>query len=155
MEPWIWVLEIFAAVMLLYSLGSTTLQALVRHGFAIPFVGGAIGLGVAVPALLRWQSGRWKNVTAIVAAVSVLTGGFLLRYSVLTAPRAIRSDAAMSDGRHALRDEWRSWSGIVFPRPSLALWDVPPRNLPHVLPPIALPPSSCKFSGPNRHVAND
>jgi formate-dependent nitrite reductase membrane component NrfD len=93
LEPWAWLLEIFAAVMLLVSLGPPTLQLLFRQGFAVSFLGGALGLGILVPAVLRWWPSRWRHVTATVAAISVLTGGFLLRYTVLAAPRAIRASA--------------------------------------------------------------
>jgi protein NrfD len=84
-------LEIVVAVLWLYSLGIPTLQTLVRHGPVISFLGGAIGLGVLVPIVLEWRPRRLAGLAATIASISILLGGFCLRYAVLTAPNAIRS----------------------------------------------------------------
>jgi formate-dependent nitrite reductase membrane component NrfD len=95
LEPWIWILELACAGFLLHTLGVATLKNLVSQRLAAVSFAGAIGLAIVIPALLRWGPKRLQTLRRVASALSVLIGGFLLRYAVLTAPGAIRIGIAL------------------------------------------------------------
>lgn len=85
MEVSFWSLELVAAALLLVSLDGEVLRELADWSVAAPF-GAALILGVMAPWMAHVRRVRVRRGSQAFAAVSVLVGGFLLRYAVLKAP---------------------------------------------------------------------
>jgi len=57
------------------------------------FLGGAVGLGIGAPILLRLVGGPSLRLTSVLSAVATLIGGLLLRRSIVEAGHWSADDA--------------------------------------------------------------
>lgn len=82
-DAWAIVLELAMLAAFLISLGALALP-LIRSSYGLLLLVGTAGIGLLLPLLLRFMPGLGSRRMTI-AAVLVLIGGFVLRYSVLMA----------------------------------------------------------------------
>lgn len=72
--------------------GQAARPLLARSAFGVPFLGGAVGLGVIVPLLAGWLGLGRGRVLPFISLASLL-GGLCLRYSIVMAGHASAADA--------------------------------------------------------------
>jgi formate-dependent nitrite reductase membrane component NrfD len=87
-DTWALALELVLLGFFLTSLGSSV-RELVGRGPFLWLLVGSLGGGVCVPLLLRLRPAVLGRRAALVSAVLVLAGGFVLRYAVLAAGPAM------------------------------------------------------------------
>lgn len=108
LEPLLWWLELATVGLFIGSLNWSALSTIAATGVAWIFLGGALGLGILVPGILRWSRRLLGRSTPVFAALAVLIGGFLLRYSILAAPSTMVHTATVRTANELTADEWSS-----------------------------------------------
>jgi formate-dependent nitrite reductase membrane component NrfD len=83
-DRWAMLLELLLLIAFVVSLGSLA-PAFIGSIYGILLIGGTLALGVIVPLVLSWRTRPLGTNSTVIAAVLVLIGGFILRYSVVMA----------------------------------------------------------------------
>jgi formate-dependent nitrite reductase membrane component NrfD len=87
-DRWVMLLELFLLIAFVVSLGSLA-PAFIGSIYGILLIVVTLALGVIVPLALSWRTPPLGSRTTLAAAVLVLIGGLVLRYSVVMAGQEI------------------------------------------------------------------
>ena len=83
-DRWAMLLELALLIAFVISLGGLA-PAFVGSVYGILLIAGTLVIGVVVPLVISWQSHPLSANRTVIAAVLVLIGGFVLRYTVVMA----------------------------------------------------------------------
>ncbi len=75
-------------VMFVISLGPSGARVYLTGPYLLALIGAAILAGIAPIALLRFGATRLRPATAALGGITMLLGGFLLRYAIVMGPQA-------------------------------------------------------------------